>query len=177
MPAFLTSNNLQPFISEDLKVVLNPIEYSSISAKESRGYKAEILPLLCDVYLEARNSVKDNGNPVLTEKQIPVALSAEMLTRSLSKVGIIALVDEATGYERIREKDALQKFLDKFLQDEKAKWVKTFDDEFFEMIFKMKGWTWKFASTKKPQVVGHYINDFVYSRLGPEVLKELKERE
>lgn len=50
----------------------------------------------------------------------------------------------------------------------------TFPSEFFEAIFKMKGWTWKQASTKKPQVVGHYINNYVYSRLAPQVLTELR---
>ena len=44
------------------------------------------------------------------------------------------------------------------------------------MIFKMKGWTWSYASAKKPSVVGHYINDFVYSRIAPQILKELRER-
>jgi len=177
MPAFLTSNNLQPFISNELRQVLNPIDYESLSGKESRGYKAEILPLLCDVYLEARNARKENGNPVLTSKQMPVALSAEFLTRSLSKVGIIALVDEATGFEKEREKDALQLFLQKFLEDEKGQWVRTFPPEFFEAIFKMKGWTWKQANGgKKPQVVGHYINNYVYSRLAPKILDELRLR-
>ncbi len=177
MPAFLTSNNLQPFISNELRAVLNPINYEAKSGKEARAYRAEILPLLCDVYLEARNSVKDNGNPVLTSKQIPVALSAEFLIRSLSKVGIIALVDEVTGFQDSRAQDALQLFLQKFLQDERGKWVRTFPPEFFEAIFKMKGWNWSFASKgKKPQVVGHYINNFVYSRLAPRILEELRIR-
>ena len=53
--------------------------------------------------------------------------------------------------------------------------VKTFPDEFFEMIFKMRVWTWYYANSgKKPQVVGYYVNDFVYSRIGPNVLAELR---
>ena len=35
------------------------------------------------------------------------ALRAEMLVRALAKVGIIALVDEATGYQDIRDQDTL----------------------------------------------------------------------
>lgn len=42
-----------------------------------------------------------------------------MIIRSVAKVGIIALVDEVTGYEKVREKDALQLFLQKFLEEEK----------------------------------------------------------
>jgi hypothetical protein len=69
----------------------------------------------------------------------------------------------------------LQQFLSKFLNEEQAKWVKTFPDEFFESLFKMKGLTWSLANKgKKPQYIGHYINNYVYSRLAPSVLSELR---
>ena len=96
------------------------------------------------------------------------------MIKAFSKIGIIALVYEATGYDKIKGKDVLQEFLNRFLSEERAKWIKTFPDEFFEMIFKMKGWTWHQASTKKPSVVGHYINDLIYSRIAPRVLIELR---
>lgn len=176
MPAFIDANNLQPFISKELHSVLNILEYQTISGVKSTGYRAEILPLLCDVYLEARVSKKPDGKPVLTASQQPLAQSAEILMRSLSKVGIIALVDEATGYEKVKEKDALQEFLQKFILEQKGIYVSTYPPEFFEAIFKMKNWTWKQASTKKPSVVGHYINNYVYSRLAPQVLAELRKK-
>jgi hypothetical protein len=134
------------------------------------GYEGTILADICDAILEARKAgVK------LTERQKIVADQAEMIIRSLAKVGIIALIDEATGYQEVREKDALKNFLEKFLQEEKTKWVSTFPDEFFEMIFKMKGLNWVKANKgKKPQWVGHHINNLVYSRLGPEVLYSLR---
>jgi hypothetical protein len=91
-------------------------------------------------------------------------------------VGIIALVDEATGYQEIRPRNALQEFLDNFLLKERAKWVKRFPYEFFELLLEMKGWTWNYASTKKPQFVGRYINDLVYDRLAPAINEELRKR-
>ena len=174
LPGLIDANNLKPFISSELTNVIKPITYIDKNNRESIGYDANALPLICDVYLDARDYKKPDGKRVLTEKQVPNVVAAEMLVRSLSRVGIIALVDEVTGHERDKEKDALQKFLDTFLTNEMSKWVRTFDEEFFEMIFKMKGWTWKQASTKKPQVFGHYINDLVYSRIGPHVLQELR---
>jgi len=176
LPGLIDANNLKPFISNDLILVIKPINYTDKNGKPSIGHDATVLPLICDVYLDARDFKKADGKSVLTAKQIPNVLAAEMLIRSLSRVGIIALVDEVTGHEKEKEKDALQKFLDTFLANEMSKWVPTFDSEFFEMIFKMKGWTWKEASTKKPSVVGHYINDLVYSRIGPNVLSELRIR-
>jgi hypothetical protein len=38
----------------------------------------------------------------------------------------------------------------------------------------MKGWDWDEASTKKPGVVGTYINDLVYKRLAPLILEQLR---
>lgn len=169
MPAFIDANNLQPFIGNDLIEVLKQIDYEDKNGNESAGYNASILPLMCKMYLDARQE------KVLKTQQLPLARASEMLLLSLSKVGIIALIDEATGYQQVRDKDALQLFLQKFLEEEKGKWIKTFPDEFFESIFKMKGWTWSIANKgKKPQVVGHYINNYVYSRLAPKVLSELR---
>jgi hypothetical protein len=176
LPGLIDANNLKQFISSDLKAVIKPINYIDKNGRFSIGHDATVLPLICDVYLDARDYKRPDGKGVLTSKQTPNVLAAEMLIRSLSRVGIIALVDEVTGHEKEKEKDALQKFLDTFLANEMSKWVPTFDSEFFEMIFKMKGWTWKEASTKKPSVVGHYINDLVYSRIGPNVLSELRAR-
>jgi hypothetical protein len=104
-----------------------------------------------------------------------VASQSERIVRSFAKIGIIALVDEVTGYQEVREKDALKHFLEKFLLEEKTKWVRTFPDDFFDSIFKMKGLSWKQANKgQKPQWMGHHINDLVYSRLGPEVLFSLR---
>jgi len=134
------------------------------------GYEATALVDFCNIILQARKDGKVN-----TPKRIIVADQCEMLIRSFAKVGIIALVDEATGFQEEREKDELKKFLEKFLLEEKTKYVRTFPDEFFEMIFKMKGISWKQANKgKKPQWVGHHINNFIYSRLGPEVLYSLR---
>ena len=151
-----------------------PIKFMRIDSGGSQpityGYEATKLIDLCDALMDLTRA------GVLKENQKIYAIQAEMIIRSVAKVGIIALVDEVTGYEKAREKDALQLFLQRFLEDEKGKWVRTFPPEFFEAIFKMKGWTWKQASTKKPQVVGHYINNYVYARIGPKILEELRRR-
>ena len=170
IPAFMDANNLQPFMDSDLKGVIKKVEYLDKKLRSTQGFDANILPLVSDLYLRAREAGAIN-----TKAQLDTAQKAEMLVRTLAKVAIIALIDEVTGYQEIREKDALQVFLQKFLEEEKGKWVKTFPDDFFESLFKMKGLTWTLANKgKKPQYIGHYINNYVYSRLAPQVLAELK---
>jgi len=170
----LSSKAVKPLISTDN----DPSKYKPVSCFKGNqrisAYKAIMLPEICELMLKVRDY--SNANSIeLGIRQKAVIIQSDILIRSLAKIGIIALVDEVTGYEKVKEKDALQIFLQKFLEEEKGKWIKTFPDEFFESIFKMKGWTWSIANKgKKPQVVGHYVNNYVYSRLAPKVLSELR---
>jgi hypothetical protein len=96
--------------------------------------------------------------------------------KALAHVGIAGLVDEATGYQEVRDKRALQAILDSFLRTELAAWAKRFPDEFYEHIFRLRGWTWKGRGVNPPQVVAHYTKDIVYHRLAPGLLDELEAR-
>lgn len=170
VPSFIDARNLQPYITKNLKAAIEPISYVSNSGRIVKGYNAEILPLLCDVYLEARK------NKALHPTQKPLAVSAEILVRGLSKIGIIALVDEATGYQEVRDRLALQKILEMYIAKELQPWVKTFPDDFYEQLFKLKGWQYKPLSVKRPQVIGRITNDIIYERIERGVLDELKSR-
>lgn len=168
MPSFIDAKNLQPFISEDLMGKLIPIKYQTKTGSEADGYKAEILPLLCDVYLQAR---QQNG---LTPQQMPLAFASEILVRSLSKIGILALVDEATGYQYDRERDELQKILAAYIRKELLPWTKRFPDEFYKEMFRLKKWEYK--GTPKPSYVGKLTNYLVYEQLPEGVLEELENK-
>jgi hypothetical protein len=169
LPNFVDAENLIPFISDDLRAVLKPIDYRGKTG-QVRGYPAELLPLVCDVYLRAREAKALRGT------QGNVARQAEILVRSLSKVGIVALVDEATGYQSVRPQDALQKYLELIVRKELAAWVKKFPDEFYENIYKLKGWPWPGMSKNRYSVVAHYTRDLVYERMAPGLLQELEEK-
>lgn len=171
-PSFLSANNIKPFVSTDLVRATTPIKFNTrrgggIGGNIAYGYRAELLPKVCEVYLKAR----DAG--ALLSNQRHIAEACEILIRGLAVVGIISLVDEATGYQEIREKQALATILEKFIDRELQTWTKTFPYEFYEQIFRLKGWPGP-HKVKKPSVIGHYTNDFVYARLAPGVLDELK---
>ena len=86
------------------------------------------------------------------------------------------LIDEATGYQEVRDKQALQAILDAYLRKELAAWARRFPDEFYREIFRLRGWDWKGRKFNPPSVVGHYTNDLVYERLAPGILEELQRR-
>ena len=86
-PPFLAANNLKAFISEDLLRDTTPFLFK-IGGTKAYGYKAVLLPAVCDVFLKA----KDVG--VLLRGQEHIAKQCEILVRGLATVGIIALVDK-----------------------------------------------------------------------------------
>jgi hypothetical protein len=94
----------------------------------------------------------------------------------LAHTGVVALVDEATGYEKIRPQNALQEYLALIVRKELASWVKKFPDEFYENIYKLKGWIWPGMSKNRYSVVGHYTNNLVFERLAPGLLRELQSK-
>jgi hypothetical protein len=112
----------------------------------------------------------------LGKRQKQIAQKAKIIIRALAHVGIVALVDEATGYQEIRNKEALQALLDAFLQKEFAAWAKRFPDEFYREMFRLRGLAWNKLSVKRPLYIGTLTNDIVYERLAPGILEELQSR-
>jgi hypothetical protein len=169
MPLYIAFKNLQPFIAKHLgDVHTKPLKYRGIEGGQiAHGIRAEIIPKICDVWIDAKNA------GVLRKRQLLVAAKAEILMRGLAHVGIIALVDEATGYQDERARDALAKILEAFVAKELRKWVRTFPAEFYKELFRLKGWRYT-GTCKRPAFVGHMTNDLVYARLAPGVLNELR---
>lgn len=169
LPAFMDAENLKPFVNQDVIDVIKGVEYRAKDNQIKVGYDATILPIVCDIYLKAREA------KVLKSSQQATAQKAEILVRTLAKVGIIALVDEATGYQDARAKDALAKIFEAFVAKELQPWVKTFPIDYYKELCRLYGV--KFPPLKNnqfPQFFGHITNNAIYDRLAPELLPELK---
>lgn len=135
------------------------------------GYEATVLADICDAVLAAR---KKGG--VLQPNQVHIAEQCEILVRGFARVGIIALVDEATGYQKDRVRDALARILESFIAKELQPWVKTFPTEYYQEMFRLRDLEYRSDSVKRPPYFGHLTNDIVYDRLAPSVLEELRVR-
>ena len=166
LPFFLRSSQLRPFISKELTRSTSPIFFRLTSGQTTVGYDARLLPQVCEVYLQAA----DAG--ALRASQLHIAQRCAILIRGLATVGIIALVDEATGYQDVKAQRALAKILEAFIAKELQPWTKTFPYEFYLEIIRLKGWP-DFYAIKRPSVIGHYTNDIVYGRIAPGLLEEL----
>jgi len=168
LPFFLSAGNIQPFVSDEMKEAAAPIIYRTTTGGRGLGYDANLLPMVCEAYLGAN----DFNKTLKSQEQIVAACN--LLVRGLARVGIVALVDEATGYQEERAKDELAKILEHYIAAELMPWVKRFPDEFFQHIYRLQGWEYKPGSAKRTPLVGHLINQYVYLQLPPGVLDELR---
>jgi P63C domain len=170
LPLFVAPRQLKTYLTNDLlDGPLKPIDYLD-GDRVVRGYDASVLVTVCNVWLQARAA------GALQRQQLGKAQKAEILTRALAHTGIAALVDEATGYQKVRPQNALQEYLALILCKELAAWVKKFPDEFYENIYKLKGWVWPGMSKNRYSVVGHYTNNLVFDRLAPGLLRDLQSK-
>ncbi len=171
----LTHSTLSPFIDAELRhAVENPIQFVGFSPKPgepSSGYEATILLNVCEAILRARDA-----DVLRTEQELRYARACDALVRSFAKVGIIALVDEATGYQADRDRSELQKILSAYISAELLPWTKRFPDDFYEQMFRLRGWQYRPISVKRPRLVGRLTSQLVYEKLPPGVLDELRRK-
>lgn len=168
-PAIMQGKALQPYITAEVWERAEPVPFRTPRGVRAHGYNAELLPDICEIFLQAR------ADKALPSNQEPIAQQAEILMRGLARVGIIALVDEATGYQEVRTRDALAQILDAFVAKEIQPYLSTFPPEFYTEMFRLRGIDeGQYEVNRRPAYFGHLTNDVIYSRMAPGVLAELK---
>jgi P63C domain-containing protein len=169
-PAFLAAKNIQRFIHEDLRRSWTPIYFESkggYGGNVAFGYRAELLPQVCNVWLAAQ----DAG--VLFPSQEHIAEKCKILVRGFAVVGIVALIDEATGFQDNRARNALAKILEQFIAKELQPYVTTFPLDFFKEMCRLRDIPFP-SNMKLPRYFGKLVNNLTYCRLAPGVLEELQ---
>lgn len=171
MSRYLDQQTLKPFIFRNKTADhFSPLECYD-GGHKINGYEATVLVDICDAFLEARKSIE------LNDRQKIIADQCEILVRSFAKVGIISLVDEATGYQYDRERFELQKILNAYISDEILKWQLTFTDDFYKNIYRL--WGLPFVPKyirNKPSFIGKLTSKYIYELLPQGVVDKIKEK-
>lgn len=150
--------------------ISQPTEFVPTFGRTAFGYEATVLADMCDFFLEARRI-----GGILTKAGERMAARCEILARGFARVGIIALVDEATGYQYDRMQDELQRILERYVSKELARYSRVLDPDFYKHIYRLKGWPYDPTSTKRTHAVARLTVDLIYDRIHPSLLKELKQ--
>lgn len=165
---YLRVKSMNPYI--DVVDVMNKVIEFNIPGNptKAKGITAETFLDICSAYVTAFTS-----GASLTEKQQGIAINCSILLSACAKTGLIALIDEATGYQYFRESDALQVKIRAFISDELRAWEKTFPDELWEEFGRLTGWSGSLQH--RPKYWGKLVLELIYDTLDPDVAQYLKE--
>ena len=169
-PNFIDAKNLDPFVSRELINVLTPVEFLNQRGQTVSGYLADLLPLVCDVYFRAREA------RALTKSQQSIADHAELIVRGLAKVGIYSLIDDATGFTRVRARDELQAILSAYISPELLPWTPRFPDVFYEQLHRVRGWPYRPGNPARNSYIGKLTRSLIYDPLPRGVREELERK-
>lgn len=171
----MNSQWISPYLSEPLRDWLEKAnrnelpQYLTKTGAKFTPFSASIFVDLCKAYVDAKHD-----GVLKLDSQIAVADKLYVLMTAFAKTGLVAVIDEVTGYQEERDRDELQKILAVYISEELLPWAKRFPDEFYKQIFRLKGWEYK-GKAKSPYV-GKLTNEYIYDYLPDGVLQELKEK-
>lgn len=173
----LGAQSLKPFINIDL-VLENLVAFRLPEVeglgRAVKGMPADLLIEVCQGYVAALEaSQRSDSETSLTQRQTEMAIKAGMFMAACAKVGLDALIDEATGHQYDRDAQALQVKLRAYLEKEMRKWEKTFPDELWIEFGRLT--SWKGSVTHRPKYWGHLVIGLIYEYLDPDVAQWLKE--
>lgn len=172
LPVFV-NDTIAAFISPEARNRLaKPIRYRNKESDFSIpawGVEYDLLSEICDAYLSARDAgaLKDAVS-------LRKAAAAERLIRALAKVALVALIDEATGYQVERDRDELQRLLSTYVSEEFRPWQSTFPTQFYVEMFRLRNIKMDDVR-KRPSYFGNLTNNIVYDRLLPGMRAKLAE--
>lgn len=171
---YFKPKNLQPYIPEKYKD--GDLSKSTIILKTPNGAKAhgflgsDIIDI-CKMYMQARTA----GDLLPSQKHL--AIQSEVIVFAFAKTGVDAIIDEATGFDKVRKDFSLIRNLGKYIEDELQPYYKQFPIEFYKSIYRLNGWPYDDESIKKrPGIIGKWTNDIIYARFPKGVLTKLQEK-
>lgn len=158
----ISRRGLGSVISPDLwETIANPIEFKPLNGDPAHGYRAETFIDVCNAIIDAGKLGR------LVKSQLFLAVQAEIIVRSAAKIGIVGLIDEATGFIVDKRKEEYRALWQQFIREEFRRWEEPeFPDELFNIMYKLYGLRRiNPSSTKHPKFFGKFLRKYVYQPL------------
>lgn len=105
---------------------------------------------------------------------VQIAMRAASLTMGAARIGIVAMIDEATGAQVTREPNALQVHFARLFNDTLSEWEKQFPDEWWALLAKLTGFKGDYLR-HRPWHWGKYVNEFIYCYIDPAIPAYMRE--
>jgi hypothetical protein len=174
---YLAVSSLKSFINMDLvleRLIAFRLPEVEGLEKAVKGLPHDLFIEICQGFVAALDAhYRQDSGVKLTARQIEMGMKASMFLSACAKVGLEALIDEVTGAQYDRAKDALEVKLKAYLEDELRVWEKTFPDELWVEFGRLTGW--KGGVIRRPKYWGKLVMELVYEYLDSDVAKWLKD--
>nr|WP_286674417.1 P63C domain-containing protein [Clostridium sp. VAP52] len=173
---YLASSNIIKYLPERLRPLTDEnhdrtpqgvIEFE-FNEKIEKGYNSEDFMDVCSAFVTA-----NLNNEKLSEAQQEIVKNANKFVLSTAKIGIVALIDEATGYQNVRHSKELQLKMKYFLvEDDNAReWEKIFPDDLWFEFGRLTNW--KGSLKKRPKYWGKLVKELIYNLLDKDIAEYL----
>jgi hypothetical protein len=169
LESYIRVGALRGYLPPDFTEQMIEFALVGVTNKAVRGITAESFLDICTAYVRAL----DDG-ALNSPRQQEIAVQAGVFAASCAKVGLIALIDEATGYQYDRAEDALRFKLKVFLEDEMRTWEKTFPDQLWSEFGRLTNWKGS-TNSQRPRYWGKLVMELVYDYLDKDVADWLRE--
>lgn len=152
----------------------SPVEVGPISFVAQGGVH---LGITAEDFQRLLSAVVDLAfkGPVHAARQHIVA-NARRMEKALVGVGLVALIDEATGYQKERPDNALAQLFKQYLLDECGKWSLEFREPFYTHLARVYRHAYTPGQSTRPAFFRGFTWRYVYGVLPPEVRAELQVR-
>jgi hypothetical protein len=157
----ISSKGLGSAIGQELREKIDkPIEFNPLSGDPAHGYSAEVFIEVCDAIIDAAR------RNLLTSAQQFLGIQAEFIVRSAAKIGIIGLIDEATGFIADKRREEYRELWDQFLREEFRTWEAEFPERLFDSMYRLYGLKrLDPKSFKHPRFFSKFIRKYIYAPL------------
>lgn len=167
LQSYLRVQNVSPYVPANLDERMIAFRIPGVVNKNVYGMTAEAFLDICRGYVRARDA-----DALQTPRQIEIAIQAGSFLSACANVGLIALIDEVTGYQYDRRADELQIKLKLYLEDEMRKWEKTFPDELWREFGRLTHW--RGPLHQRPRFWGKLVMELIYEYLDSDVTDWLR---
>ncbi|MBS9720570.1 P63C domain-containing protein [Tianweitania sp. BSSL-BM11] len=168
---FVSGSRLARVVSTQVRDLLaKPIRFRKpVTGHIAYGVEAQALPAICEAVVSAARL------GILQEQQLFIAHQCEVILSGLTVVGIVALVDETTGFQKVREEGELRRILEAYVRAEHRPWLKSVPNDFFKELFRVYGWKYT-SGSRGPRYAGKLVRQLIYKHLPKPVLPALDQR-
>lgn len=175
---YLAASNIVKYLPERLRPLTDEnhdrtpqgVMEFEFDGKIEKGYNSEDFMDVCSAFVTA-----NLNNEKLSEAQQEIVKNANKFILATAKIGIVALIDEATGYQAERNSKELQLKMKYFLVDDMNKareWEKTFPDELWYEFGRLTNW--KGSLKLRPKYWSKLVNALIYRLLDKDIAEFLK---